>query len=51
LERVGQIAGEATVVFAGHDPVESTGKTKLGLVAELTQDATGAQFVVRVEPE
>ena len=51
LERVGQIAGKATVMFARHDTVESPGEAELGLVAELTHDAAGVQFVVRVEPE
>ncbi len=51
LQRLGHVPGEATVVLAGHDPVEAAVEGETGLRAELADDVVGGKFVVRVQPD
>ena len=51
LQGLRHVAGEATVVLAGHDAVEAVAERDAGLAAELGDDGLGRQLVVRVEPD
>jgi hypothetical protein len=48
LEWIAQITGEAPMVLAGHDPVESVGQSQSGLQADLPDDVSCPQLVVGV---
>jgi hypothetical protein len=51
LERVGEVAGEAAVVLAGHDAVEAVVGGERGLGPQLVDDRRRRQVVVGVHPQ
>ena len=51
LQRIGQVAGEAAMVLAGHDAVEAGLEGDPGLGTELGHDGRGRELVVGIEAE
>ena len=51
LQRLRHVSGKATVVLAGHDPVEPVAEGETGLRAELADYLVGGKFIVRVQPD
>ena len=51
LQRLRHVSGKATVVLAGHDPVEAAVEGKTRLRAELIDDGVSGEVVVRVQPD
>ena len=51
LQRLRHVSGEAAVVLARHDAVESGAQGEAGLCAELADECVGGKVVVRVQPD